>query len=334
MPKLINITSLLVTMGLLFGCSSTQDNSRWMSQNKSALGNKTLGQITIPGSHFANAYELNSSLPICKGETLASSQTTNAKIIMLNGHVVESSADEFVTYLNTQDENIYQQLNSGIRYLEIQVCLQDNIFYTSNYFIGDNLNNIITQINHFLNENPDEIILLDLDNNVRDETGFLGNHGAKQLNALFTQSFKDRLITKTEINDIHKQQLKQIWQTKGRVLIISSNPTLISDNIWDKNSLVGLDATPRWTTIKKLTNIQIAVDELQESNIAYMSIIPIYSRFDPERNTPQEIGNNFNNHLIVDYLYTFPESTPLNILVSEGQFNYDIVKFSLRGFNN
>lgn len=335
MSKFTTLASFVSIMGLIIGCSSTKDNSKWMTQNKSTLETKTLGQITIPGSHFANAYNMSSTQAVCRGETVLNAQSMNAKIIALNHNFTESVSNEFITYLNTQDENIYQQLSSGIRYLELQICQQDNSFYTSNYFLGDILANVIAQINSFMAENPDEIIILDLDNNVRDENGFIAGKNAKQLISTLKQSFSEHLITSEKINNIQKDSLKHIWSSKERILIMSSNPALIdNETIWDKNQVIALNYKPRWTTIKKLTSIQIAVDDLQESPTHGMSIIPIYSLFNPERNTPQEIGNNFNNHLIIDYLYTFPESTPINILVSEGQFNYDIVKFSLRTFND
>ena len=56
---------------------------------------------------------------------------------------------DFVDYLNTQDNNIRAQLNNGIRYLELQICIQDATYYTSNYYLTENLDSIVSQIKAF-----------------------------------------------------------------------------------------------------------------------------------------------------------------------------------------
>lgn len=330
-----NNAALLATLALVSGCSSIgKNNSNWMSQNKSQLDNKTLGQIIIPGTHYSNAYGINNTLPICKGETNPKSMSRNAKVAKVEKQSKDLNHDDFIEYLNTQDTDIYHQLNSGIRYLEMQICMQNDSFYTSNYYIGASLTDIIQQINKFIAENPNEILIIDLDNNTRDENGFINETHSLELDTIIKKSFNKLLITKSKHSDIKTLKINKILHSSSRIIVMSSNPNLFKyDEIWDKNNLVRISASPTWTTIKKLTNIQLTVNQIESSNESGLTIIPIYSSFNPEKNTTQEIGNNFNNHLIMDYLYTFPESTPINIVVGELRFNKDIVKFSQKSFN-
>src|SRR4051812_20011938 len=121
-PQILN-KLLIMGTAVISACSST-NNANWMDSNQEVLAKKLLTNLVIPGSHFANAYEITSTQNhvLCTGETLVDSMSINAQIAQLMFELYGKEESEFIKYLNTQDQNIYSQLSTGIRYLELQIC--------------------------------------------------------------------------------------------------------------------------------------------------------------------------------------------------------------------
>lgn len=315
--------------GVISACSSSGFNSSWMNDNSNKLSTKKINQTLIPGSHFSNAYGIvnNRNLNICIGETLRGGLSTNAKIAKL---VTENSLipqDDFITYLNTQEDNIGNQLRDGIRYLEIQICLQNDIYYTSNYYLTDSLNSIVKQIKDFMNDNPHEIIFIDLDNNLRSEDGQMSENDLNNLHNYIQMSFGSSLTPKKDWQDL---TFKKLWNTQHRIILLSSNPIFTHYyDVLNKNEVVTSNGVAYYTTIKKLTAIQeqLTLPKDSKNNLV---ITPIYNWFDPERNSLTQIETLNNDHLIFDYLSTIPESSPLNIIVGDRNYNNQLVDYTIQ----
>lgn len=317
-----------ITAGILSACSSSGFNSSWMNDNTDKLAAKKINQILIPGSHFSNAYGLdNKNLNICVGETISNSLSTNAKIAKLVTENAVIPQSDFITYLTTQEHNIGDQLNSGIRYLEIQVCLQNDTYYTSNYYLTATLDSIVQQIKNFMNNNPQEIIFIDLDNNLRSENGPMSENDLGNLHDYLQITFGSYLTPK---QDWQQLTFKKLWKTKHRIILMSSNPMFTRYyDVLDKNQVVTSNGIAHYTTIKKLTAIQDQLNFPSDSKNDLM-ITPIYNWFDPERNSITQIETLNNDHLIFDYLSTIPESSPLNIIVGDRNYNNQLVDYTIQ----
>lgn len=310
-------------------CSSSSFNSSWMDDNSNKIATKKINQVLIPGSHFSNAYSLtgNKDLNICVGETMNNSLSTNAKIATLVTENAVIPQSDFISYLNTQENNIHDQLNSGIRYLELQICLQNEVYYTSNYYLTDSLDLIVKQIKDFMNNNPQEIIFVDLDNNLRSENGQMSENDINNLHNYLQMAFGSSLTPK---HDWQELNFKKLWNTKHRIVLLSSNP--IFTNYYDvlnKNEVVASNGVAHYTTIKKLTAIQEQLN-LPNDTKNDLVITPIYNWFDPERNSIAQIETLNNDHLIFDYLSTIPESSPLNIIVGDRSYNNQLVDYIIQ----
>lgn len=312
-------------------CSYTGTNN-WMGQNKDIFKQKNITNITLPGSQLANSYniKISKNTLLCPGESMVENPTISSKLynIWSSGKVND---DEFQDYINVQNQNIYSQLNSGVRYIELKICLLDNQFYTSDYFITDSLNTVFKQINKFISSNPNEIIIVDLDNQMFNKNGYLNESELATLNQQIVQTFKDLLIPNK--GSIAQLNMSKLWSNRGRILVMSSNPILNKNSyIWDKNYLVGVNLHPTWSTIKKLTEIQ----EFTESTthpVNKLSIVPLYSTFNPDINNLEEVNNNIGHSLITDYVFTLPESAPLNIVVGNKFYIDDITRYTLLKYN-
>lgn len=310
-------------------CSSSSFNSSWMSDNSNKFAAKKINQVLIPGSHFSNAYNLidNKDLNICVGETINNSLSTNAKIATLVTENEVIPQNDFTSYLNTQENNIHDQLNSGIRYLELQICLQNEVYYTSNYYLTDSLDLIVKQIKDFMNDNPQEIIFIDLDNNLRSENGQMSENDINNLHNYLQMAFGSSITPKQDWQEL---TFKKLWNTKHRIILLSSNPMLTHYyDVLNKSEVIASNSVAYYTTIKKLTAIQeqLTLPNDSKNNLV---ITPIYNWFDPESNSITQIETLNNDHLIFDYLSTIPESSPLNIIVGDRSYNNQLVDYTIR----
>lgn len=315
--------------GIISACSSSSFNSSWMADNTSKLAPKKINQVLIPGSHFSNAYNLtsNPNPSICIGETLPDSLSTNAKLAKLVSENDAIPHNDFIAYLNTQEDNVSEQLGDGIRYLELQICLQNETYYTSNYYLTADLNSIIKQIKAFIADNSEEIIFIDLDNNLRNETGYMSENDLNNLHNYLQMAFGSYLTPK---QDWQQLTFKKLWNSKHRIILMSSNPVLARYyDVLNKNEVVTSNGIAYYTTIKKLTEIQEQLSLPSDKQNSLM-ITPIYNWFDPERNSITQIETINNDHLIFDYLSTLPESTPLNILVGDRGYTNQLVNYTIQ----
>ena len=183
------------------------------------------------------------------------------------------------------------------------------------------------QIKNFMNNNPQEIIFIDLDNNLRSENGLMSENDLSNLHDYLQITFGSYLTPK---QDWQQLTFKKLWKTKHRIILMSSNPMFTRYyDILDKNQVVTSNGIAHYTTIKKLTAIQEQLNFPSDSKNDLM-ITPIYNWFDPERNSITQIETLNNDHLIFDYLSTIPESSPLNIIVGDRNYNNQLVDYTIQ----
>eukprot|EP01130_Rhizamoeba_saxonica_P011134 TRINITY_DN4610_c0_g2_i1.p1 TRINITY_DN4610_c0_g2~~TRINITY_DN4610_c0_g2_i1.p1 ORF type:complete len:582 (-),score=125.66 TRINITY_DN4610_c0_g2_i1:26-1771(-) len=123
------------------------ESTNWMSYIDDQ---KLISQITIPGTHDSGA---------------------------TNG------GDAF----ETQDWNISEQLQNGIRYFDIRIRQADDQFYIHHeaHYMGITLDNVVDYFMEFLNANPSETVLMSLKKEYKPEN----NH--KRFLELLQQKFDD-----------------------------------------------------------------------------------------------------------------------------------------------
>lgn len=111
-----------------FSCESDLDisNPNWMSKLPER---KKLNQISIPGTHDSMAY----------GEKI-----------------------EFASNTRTQSLSLKNQLNKGIRFLDIRLNYREKFFaiHHGSIFLGFNFLEVLVDCENFLEKNPSEFILM------------------------------------------------------------------------------------------------------------------------------------------------------------------------------
>jgi hypothetical protein len=281
---------------LLFvtGCAT---NSNWMKDNHRIIDDKTVSELTIPGTHLTNAYNITGSESSCIGEIAdpknMSANATLRKSMQMSNHYNQES---FIAYLNTQKEDVAHQLSDGVRYLELQVCQQNDTIYTSNIYLTDKLDQVITKIDDFVDNHSGEIVIIDLDNNLWAEYGAMNARDVTLLYNHMITIIGHSLVSKS----MRYNTIGQLKKAHKQIILLSSNPQLASFQfVWDKTE-IAITAQAQYSTIQKIATIQNIYAEPKYANT--LSIMPLYSVL-PAYNIENGITNTNNDDpLILNYL--------------------------------
>lgn len=106
----------------------------------------------ILGSHNTFSYSITPQSDISPDSPETLRRLKWAKLI-LNPFICKWS--------KTQDLNVKDQLESGIRYLDVRVVIRDDQILIAHGLYGGELFSYLSEIHAFLNENPSEIVILD-----------------------------------------------------------------------------------------------------------------------------------------------------------------------------
>lgn len=125
--------------------------SSWMGQLFEQLKDKSLNQIAIPGSHNAGTYALSSRYST---DTSGSKYSKIDKLGVLRKFIKGWSV--------CQNSSIADQLNLGIRYFDIRLCVpRSGPVCVCHCLEGPPLREILDQVERFLMKNPLELVILE-----------------------------------------------------------------------------------------------------------------------------------------------------------------------------
>ena len=165
MKKHIIIYILIVIFGLFsilisspittYSKSSYNDHSHFfrdiVSQN-SEFKNVSLTKISMLGSHDA----LSDKIDYYSAPNKSEDNIVNNSLLRFLGKGM------MVRLARAQSEDVYKQLCAGARYLDVRVCNVDGIFYNSHGLISEEFGNNLKLILKFLDDNPGEFILFNI----------------------------------------------------------------------------------------------------------------------------------------------------------------------------
>ena len=164
------------------------------------MGVSVITRIFIPGSHDSAAYSLEHKF----GKNQNVTSKVNVLKYLLFGFVVTQVAHRWA---KTQDRSILQQLEDGVRYLDLRVIYRDSKkdFYTVHGLYCPILDAILSQIETFLSENPKEIIVIQVG-----DLRYMPNGDDDHLTLIkkLKHKFGDRLASKSMPLDT---PIKKLW---------------------------------------------------------------------------------------------------------------------------
>lgn len=144
----------------------------------SYLCSKTLSEIYIPGTHNSGSYRLrllNSGGTFGIGTVLGDPDNTNSICQSQTGLANTWSLYETIARASSTNQNrsIIQQLNDGIRFLDIDVCeypgLPGNVF-TCHCIWGRRLERILNSVRKWLLVNKNEVLVIRFQDGLQSKT--------------------------------------------------------------------------------------------------------------------------------------------------------------------
>lgn len=155
-PGVVGLSTLLATPAGAQGASAT-----WMADMMQQIGDVPLCRVTLPGTHDSGTYPMTtrSALdPYNEGARL--------RVVMAAERVAQqrgtSTRPLIVDWSKAQDLSITDQLQAGIRYLDLRVSLVDSTYVLGHVLVCGTLDDALQQVLMFTQQNPGELIIVDV----------------------------------------------------------------------------------------------------------------------------------------------------------------------------
>ncbi len=229
MKLLIKIA--LLTSICFQAMSASISGSNWMAGMAKDIAHIPLNKLYIPGSHDSATYYLEN--------TFAKGQDYSEKINLLKpfgiGFAVMKIAKNWAM---AQDRTIYQQLNDGIRYIDLRVIYRDSEkdFYCAHGLYGPKLSDVLSDMMRFMEENPQEIIIVQIGDlrYMGPENEKESNH--KKLARMVQMALDKKLISKNDIEG-PKAKVIDVWKKNKQVFLIHKNKDITRefDTFWPRS---------------------------------------------------------------------------------------------------
>ena len=190
------------------------DYSRWMENLPNEKQLCPLKDLVIPGSHDSGTFYLHQNMEIGPDES---------STIQTLGNIFGKIAKSVVhSWSVTQSMNIYEQLLSGIRYLDLRVAYraEDKKFRILHGLYGCAIEEILEDVKRFVANYPKEIVILDF-NHFYNMDATLHERLADTLLAYFSEIFR------TPGNDGPSVTLQEMWGNEEKVIICYHNYEVI-----------------------------------------------------------------------------------------------------------
>ncbi|WP_019961786.1 outer membrane protein assembly factor BamB family protein [Woodsholea maritima] len=185
----------------------------WMGQNASILGPRRLRQITMPGTHDSGTYAIT-PLSAFGIDNVDPAIATLIDIARVLSPLLGLTATSIIApWSIAQGQNFKQQLDGGVRYLDLRLQHTSSGFNFVHGLVGSPLSDLLEQVTAFYAEagNEKEVIMLDFQH-------LFGMDDASTkdlINQLHT-TFGDKLIPAATGTNV---TLDELWQGKGRIIV-------------------------------------------------------------------------------------------------------------------
>lgn len=202
--------------------TSTVTSSSWMANNQMKLANKKLTEILLPGTHDSFGYDLSSST-ICSSDPNASS---SARIPNFG-----------LAFAKTQDLSFIDQLNRGIRYFDVRLCLNNGrVFATHSLITNHTIDELTSGLDTYLAQHPKEVVILDFNHVFGFDSGTLTNYLAT-----FYSKYQRYIVDYR--NNTQQSTLSEIWGSgRNLVVVLPRDFSWLNANglpwAWPSNSIV------------------------------------------------------------------------------------------------
>ncbi|KAM3724367.1 PI-PLC X domain-containing protein [Dirofilaria immitis] len=182
----------------------------WMSELPAAARDKPIMTLAIPGSHLSGTCNLK------EDSEITPDQTWCVRVLDSNDMIRRA----VYNWSKVQTMSITQQLEAGIRFLDIRVAYVNESIYVVHGLRAMEIRDLFKRVDDFLSLHPKEVVLIDINHFYE----FREQQHDKLLD-MINNLFGDRLITRpATIRTAMSYTLNKIWSSTGRVIIFYQPP--------------------------------------------------------------------------------------------------------------
>jgi len=203
---------LLAVLLSLSLASADQDTRDWMRQAYARRGDTLLRDVVIPGTHDSGTYGMTAASALAPGR---SEWRTLARTVVARWSV-------------TQHRTIAEQLEDGIRALDLRIDHHDGKLVIVHGLVGPTLEDVFDQVRDFSKAHPKEIVILDLHRMPAPEH-------FDELEALLEAKFGGRMIS---VRSVDTLTFNHFWKhDKGILMLVNSVAfSTRKPHYWNKGS--------------------------------------------------------------------------------------------------
>lgn len=243
----VAIIGLLVSSMIAQASAAGIDTRNWMEQLAPYIEDRPITGIFLPGSHDSATYKLEDKF----GKKQDITNQLNVLRYALVGFGVTKIARNWA---KAQGRSVAQQLDDGVRFLDLRVIYRDSKkdFYTVHGLYGPSLNDVLSQINKFLQQNPKEIIIIQVGDLRYMPQGDKDHHA---LIARLKSVFGDRLVSKSMGLS---QPIKTLWEQGKQVILVYNKSRIANqyEDIFPDNKI-----NSYWTNTDNLSGLKNKLDK-------------------------------------------------------------------------
>jgi len=216
---------LVLNLVVLQQYGATASNANWMARLPNHLTTIPLNYLAIPGSHDSFSYTIHGNSGVSPDSPEFLKRFGNLKI----------ATNVVAKFALTQVRTFTEQLQAGIRYLDLRICYRKDTpndpFWFCHGLYAMPVIEHLKHIKEFLDANPKEVVILDFQH----FNGFENIRDKIQLGMQIQLLFGNKLVPRT--NSIQSITLQSLWQKNQQVWVFYDSSTFDHFNMWSNNMI-------------------------------------------------------------------------------------------------
>ena len=155
LPGVVGLSTLVATP------VATAASATWMADMLRKIGDVPLCRVALPGTHDSGTYGMTTQSGLDPYNEGARARVVQA-VERVAGQRGISARQLMLRWSQAQDLSIRDQLDAGIRYLDLRVSLVDSRYVLGHVLTCGTLADALQQILTFTRQNSDELIIVDV----------------------------------------------------------------------------------------------------------------------------------------------------------------------------
>ncbi len=249
--------------------ADTPATSSWMESIYSSKSSTPLNEIIIPGTHDSGTYDITSSSDF---------EPDTPWFFLFAPGVVAAFA-------KSQAHDIGQQLDNGVRYIDLRLDWHDNDIWIVHSMYSDKLSNILDDVKSFAQSHSKEIIILDFNSLV--DSGHYD-----ELDVMLQSKIGSLLIDNSSYSA--DSSIGDLWNSGGNIIALMKKSAMadLNNDYWYRSDELESDwaNSDNAVTVKSHVSNAISSRNMNKLTVAQTVLTPnddtiiesLYNPFAPQ----------------------------------------------------